>query len=151
MKIRLHIEDLRIEGVGPVTNRELAALITAELERLVAVHGLPPALERDGGLRLDARTIRISPGASREQMGVEIARRLLGEWGVPPRGWEAAPPRPVPVAGTETVEGGEREGPGGVPAADSRGSSGPSGSGGPNEPGGVRWSTERRQIRRDDR
>lgn len=80
MKIQLHIENLRVEGTGPMARTEMAALIQEELQRLIEAYGLPPGLSEGGALVLGHHTIHVTPGSSRAETGVQIARGLMGEW-----------------------------------------------------------------------
>ena len=96
MKIQLHIEKLRVEGAGPISSVEMAALIEEQLNELIGYYGAPPGFPESGTLVVGNRTIRVTPGLSRRQMGAEIARRLM-------RGWHgyAAPANPVPAPAPE--------------------------------------------------
>lgn len=78
--LRLHIEHLRLEGVGPMTAEELAADIEQQLVHLVDAYGTPPPLAGGGSLRLDGARVRVEAGWSREQVAVAIARQLFEQW-----------------------------------------------------------------------
>ncbi|HEY8019463.1 MAG TPA: hypothetical protein VIH93_00085 [Thermoanaerobaculia bacterium] len=80
MRIAIHISNLRLERVEAMTGEELAALVEAELQRLVEVWGVPPALRQGGALQLDSQAIEVAPGASREQVGTAVARHLATSW-----------------------------------------------------------------------
>lgn len=80
MKIQIHIDSLRLEGVEPMTGEELSAMIEQELHRLIEIWGVPPALRDGGALQLDSRTIQVEPGSTRGQVGAQIARQLAGNW-----------------------------------------------------------------------
>ena len=80
MKLEIHIESLRLEGVGSVPRHELAGLIERHLNRLIAAGGVPPELLAGGDLRVDLSRLRIAPGSSPDQTGAEIARHIAGSW-----------------------------------------------------------------------
>ena len=84
MRLSLHIENLRLEGLegaSALDRRELALQIQGELQRLVAIWGPPPGLAgEDGAVRLSGQTVRLAPGTAREKIGAEVARQLAGGW-----------------------------------------------------------------------
>jgi hypothetical protein len=99
MKIQLHIDKLRVEGVGPMSSAEMAALIEEQLNQIVEAHGVPPGVSPEGALALGNRTLRITPGLTRRQMGAEIAQRLMRDLYGPAGGLRpAVPVTPEPVA-----------------------------------------------------
>jgi hypothetical protein len=89
MEIEIDIESLRLEGIDPMgrmDREELAALIQDHLGRLIETYGMPPALREGGALQVGNRTIRVTPGASRAQIGREVAQGIAGDWyGAPSR------------------------------------------------------------------
>ena len=80
MEIEINIDRLRLEGVERMSREELAALVQRELARIIEWHGLPEALREGGAVEIGNRTIRITPGASRRQIGREVAEGIAGDW-----------------------------------------------------------------------
>ena len=84
----------------------MAALIEEQLNQMIEIHGLPPGFPAEGGaLALGNRTLRIAPGLTRRQMGVEIARRLMRDWYAPAGGPRQAA-LPVAAPGAQAVKAG---------------------------------------------
>ena len=79
-EIELHIEELVLEGFAHADRHRVADAIEGELTRLLAAHGLPPALTaaRLEGARLDAGTVRLKQGGAPRAAGKEIARAIHG-------------------------------------------------------------------------
>jgi hypothetical protein len=75
----LHIERLVVRGLAPAHRERIVPALQAELARLLAEHGLPPAAARDG-LRLAGGTFRAPRGARPEAIGETIARQLHAGW-----------------------------------------------------------------------
>src|SRR5437868_4205696 len=73
MDIEINIDHLRLEGVEHMNQEELAALVQDELARLVDTYGMPEVLRRGGAVEIGNRTIRVTAGATRRQIGREIA------------------------------------------------------------------------------
>jgi hypothetical protein len=86
MDIEINIESLRLEGVERMDQDELAALVQDELARLIDQFGMPAALRDGGAVEIGNRTIRVTPGASRRQIGREIAQGIAGDWYGTPSG-----------------------------------------------------------------
>jgi hypothetical protein len=80
MDIEINIDHLRLEGVERMNQDELAALVQDELARLVETYGMPEVLRRGGAVEIGNRTIRVTPGATRLQIGREIAHGIAGDW-----------------------------------------------------------------------
>jgi len=80
MDIEIKIDHLRLEGVERMSQEELAALVQDELARLVDTYGMPEALRRGGAVEIGNRTIKVTPGATRRQIGREIAQGIAGDW-----------------------------------------------------------------------
>jgi hypothetical protein len=80
MRIEIHIENLRLEGVEEMTSEELVALVEGELARLVDVWGVPPALRQGEALRLAGGTVQVAAGTPRHEVGAAVARQLAGNW-----------------------------------------------------------------------
>jgi hypothetical protein len=76
-RIRVHIEELVLHGFAPGDRLRIADALQAGLADLLAVRGLsvPPARDTTVA-RLDAGTIRISPGAGAGAIGGQLARAL---------------------------------------------------------------------------
>lgn len=80
--IRLHIEQLVLEGFAPGDSRGLAAAVEAELARLLAEQGVPPGLAAGGRIpSLDGGSFPVTVGARPQQVGVQVARAVLGGMG----------------------------------------------------------------------
>jgi len=86
MTINLHIERIILDGLpleahhGPIVR----AAIEAELARLLAAQGLPPALHAGGALpALRAAPIAIADAATPDAIGQQIARSVYGGLGEP--------------------------------------------------------------------
>jgi hypothetical protein len=80
MDIEINIDRLRLEGVEGMSREELAALVQDELARLIDKFGMPAALRDGGTVEIGNRTVRVTPGASRRQIGREIAQGIAGDW-----------------------------------------------------------------------
>ncbi len=79
--IEIQIDELVVTGLSGIDRARLGAALTAELERLIAETGLPPALlTREPHLTLDGGAVRLRPGMRAEQIGQEIARALYRSW-----------------------------------------------------------------------
>ena len=79
MNIELNIEQLVLHGVDVRDRRGLQAAVEAELSRLFAERGLPPALAQGGYVpHLDGGTANLAPGAQAANSGVQIARAVYG-------------------------------------------------------------------------
>jgi len=86
MDIEINIDRLRLEGVDGMSREELSALVQNELARLIDQFGLPAALRDGGAVEIGNRTIRVTPGASRQQVGREIAQGIASGWYGTPSG-----------------------------------------------------------------
>ena len=107
MNLTLHIERLVLDGLplGPGQSRAVAAVVEAELARLLAERGLNPAL-RGGGAWPSARAggIQLRPASHGAALGQQIARAVFGAIGA-----EAAPDsRPRKGVGSNRASGGQR-------------------------------------------
>lgn len=80
MRLEIHFESLRVEGVDGLTREELSAQIERELQRLIEVWGVPPALREGGAIRFGEQSIRLPSGVAREAVGAEVTRQLVGSW-----------------------------------------------------------------------
>jgi hypothetical protein len=80
MRFAIHIENLRLEGVEGLTGEELALQIERELQRMVEVWGVPPALREGGAVEFGGQAVHLPAGVAREAVGAEVARQLAGSW-----------------------------------------------------------------------
>jgi hypothetical protein len=81
MNVALTIGRVVLDGVPPEAARrpELRAALGAELTRLIAEGGLPPALAAGGAVpQVRARGLRVPPGGTASAWGVAIARSIYG-------------------------------------------------------------------------
>ncbi len=74
--LTLHIEELVLDGFGPMDRTALADAVRAELSRLIAERGLPPLL--GSAARLDAGTFTATPDADAHTLGTDVARAIYG-------------------------------------------------------------------------
>jgi hypothetical protein len=76
--IVLHIDELLLHGFPSGAARgEIGAAVERELARLLAEHGLPPALERGHTLgRLNGGSFEVAPNSSPEAIGAQIAQAV---------------------------------------------------------------------------
>ncbi len=86
MKLNVNIERLVLEGL-PITRQDgprVQASVTAELERLIRVHGISDQTRSAGAVpvvRADA--FRLDHSSSPKRLGTQIARAVYGEFGRP--------------------------------------------------------------------
>jgi len=79
MNIRLHIDDLVLEGFPPGDRYRIAAAVEAGLASHFAEHGVPPGLVTGGTIpSLDGGAFNIASGARPEAIGAEVAKSLYG-------------------------------------------------------------------------
>jgi hypothetical protein len=77
--VRLEIEALVLDGVGPHDRRVLAASAERELERLLGERGVPPMLARGGEhLRLHGPSLQLARVHSTASLGADVARSVYG-------------------------------------------------------------------------
>jgi hypothetical protein len=77
--VHLHIDRLVLDGLGTFDREAVGAAVEAELARLLAQQGAPPALRHDARFpRLDGGHFDVVPGASAEDVGQWIARGVYG-------------------------------------------------------------------------
>lgn len=85
MSIRLHIDQLLLDGVAiPVSQQPaLQAAVEAELSRLLTTHGLAPSLLQGGEIApLQGPVMEIAPDTPPTQLGTQIAQaafRRIGQ------------------------------------------------------------------------
>jgi hypothetical protein len=77
--VRLEIEALVLDGVGPHDRRALADSAERELERLLGDRGVPPMLARGGEHpRLQGPSFQLASGDSAASLGADVARSVYG-------------------------------------------------------------------------
>ncbi|WP_457651878.1 hypothetical protein [Rhodocaloribacter sp.] len=76
--LTLHIEELVLDGFGPMDRTALADAVRAELARLMAERGLPPSLGA-AAARLDAGAFTAAPNAGAHTLGTDVARAIYGD------------------------------------------------------------------------
>jgi hypothetical protein len=74
--VRMKIGSLALEGLAPGHAGSIGPAVERELAKLVARHGLPPALASAGGAVPGGR-FRVSPGASASAAAAQVARQLF--------------------------------------------------------------------------
>ena len=79
MNVRLHIDELVLDGFPPVDRYRIAAAVEAELARLLADQGVPSGLEKGGTIdRLDAGSFGLASDARPDRIGVQVAQAVYG-------------------------------------------------------------------------
>jgi hypothetical protein len=84
MNIDLHIDRLVLEGlpIGAAQGPLVQAAVEAELSRLLTEQGPAARLQSGGALpSLRASPVRLVPGSTPAQVGVQIARSVYGGMG----------------------------------------------------------------------
>jgi hypothetical protein len=77
--LALHIEELVLDGFGPMDRAALAAAVRHELERLLAAGDAPPFLKASHVVpRLDAGAFTAAPNAGARTLGTNVARTIYG-------------------------------------------------------------------------
>ena len=77
--IELHIEELVLNGFGPVDRYRIGVAVEVELARLFAEQSVPPSLAQGGDIpRLDGGRFEVGPGSGAEEIGTHVARALYG-------------------------------------------------------------------------
>ena len=75
--IRLHIEELVLDGFSPADSARIAEAFRTELGRLLAERGIPPSLLRNPAVdRMDAGEFRASSNGS--ALGTGLAGAIYG-------------------------------------------------------------------------
>ncbi len=79
--VEIQIEELHLIGFSAVDHKRLRAALVAELNRLFAEEGIPPAL-RSGSVQMhyDGGAFPMLPAMSAEQIGQQIAQSLYRVW-----------------------------------------------------------------------
>ena len=79
MNIRLHIEELILEGFAPRDRDQIAAALAAELGRLLGERGVPQGLAGGGSIpRIDAGSFHATGTQRPQQLGAQIAQSIYG-------------------------------------------------------------------------
>jgi hypothetical protein len=80
--IRLHIDELVLDGFAPLDRAAVGAAVQAELARLLSEQGLPGGLEFGGEApTVDGGAFNLPANARAESIGAEIARSVYGGLG----------------------------------------------------------------------
>ncbi len=75
----LHIDELVLEGFGPMDRDALADALRHELARLLAEGGRPPSIDSAAAVpRLDAGAFTAAPDAGPTTLGTDVARAIYG-------------------------------------------------------------------------
>jgi hypothetical protein len=78
MGVKLHIEELVLQGFAPRDRHRIAGAMQLELARLMNENGVTASRENDISLdRLQGGTFRVKAGAKPEATGSEIARAVF--------------------------------------------------------------------------
>jgi hypothetical protein len=79
MNIRLHIDELILEGFAPRDRDLIVAAFEAELGRLFSERGVPQGLIGGGSIpRIDASSFQIAGTQRPPQIGAQIAQSIYG-------------------------------------------------------------------------
>lgn len=79
MNIRLHIDELILEGFAPRDRDQIAAALEVELGRLLDERGVPQALANGGSIpRIDAGSFQAAATPRPQQIGAQIAQSIYG-------------------------------------------------------------------------
>jgi hypothetical protein len=82
MNVHLHIDELVLHGFAAGDRARIADALQAQLTRLVADRGVPPALTSDAAVgRMNAGSFQTAPGARPETTGAQIAQAVYGAMG----------------------------------------------------------------------
>ena len=75
--IKLHIEELVLDGVSSREKNHVASVVRRELHQLINHGGLPSKFSRTNDIpQLDGGTIRMEHEATKKSKGIKIARNL---------------------------------------------------------------------------
>jgi len=79
MNVRLHIEEVVLEGFPAGDRYRIAAAAEAELTRLFTDRGAPPGLASGGAVpALDGGSFDVAPDARPDRIGVQVAQAVYG-------------------------------------------------------------------------
>ena len=78
-RVKLHIEELVLDGFPPQDRQRMARAVQQELTRLLSRGPVPSALTGGGTIaRLDGGEFHVRHGMNPEQTGAQVARNLYG-------------------------------------------------------------------------
>jgi len=79
MNVRLHIEELVLDGFPPGDRYRIAAAVEVELTRLLTERGVPPGLASGGAVpSLDGGSFGVAPEARPDRIGAQVAQSVYG-------------------------------------------------------------------------
>ena len=79
--VRVHIEELVLDGFAPRDRYRIGEAVERELARVLAERGVPPSLLADSAhARLDGGAFALAPGLAPEAIGDRIAQSVYGGW-----------------------------------------------------------------------
>ncbi len=77
--IKLHIEELVLDGFAPGDRYRISDSMERELVRLFAEHGAPQSLSQGGEIvQLDGWAFEAARGSRAEAIGAKVARTVYG-------------------------------------------------------------------------
>ena len=71
--VRLHVEELVLDGFAPGDRHEIGEALERELTRLLEERGLPPTVTGSEWPRLDGGSFELAPGLRAEAIGARVA------------------------------------------------------------------------------
>ena len=78
-EVRVHIEELVLDGFAPGDRYRIGEAVERELARLLGAGGPPGSLGRGRALaRLDAGAFEVTPDSSAAEIGSRVARAVHG-------------------------------------------------------------------------
>lgn len=80
MKIHLHIESLSLPWSHAMDRDSIGRSIEEELNRRIALEGLPQGLRGREAIHLDAEKIELRSDVPRHRVGAHIADQLIANW-----------------------------------------------------------------------
>ena len=79
--VRVHIEELVLDGFAPSDRYRIGEAVERELARVLAERGVPPSfLAGSEHARLDGGAFDLTPGLAPEAIGDRIAQSVYGGW-----------------------------------------------------------------------
>jgi hypothetical protein len=80
-RLEVYVEELVLHGFAPGDRRGIALAVEGELARLLAEHGVPPALTKGGMIAsLEMGEVQVA-ASSAEAIGAQVAQAIYGGWG----------------------------------------------------------------------
>jgi len=77
--IKLHIEELVLDGFAPGDRYRIAGSVEREIARLFSEQGVPQSLSRGGEIeRLDGGTFEAARGSKPKAIGAKVAQAVYG-------------------------------------------------------------------------